>query len=127
MTRLNQFRASVRRLSYLCNSTTVAIASVVGVGMVPAPAHASDWGCQVLLCLSNPGGATQYPACVPPITKLWKQLSIGGAFPTCTGGGISKTKVNNLKDPRRRSVTMTSNDGRRTTYSLVGIEGVSAP
>lgn len=124
---VNQFRASAKSLSYLCNSTTVAIASVVGAGVVPAPAHASDWGCQVLLCLSNPGGATQYPACVPPITKLWRQLAMGGAFPTCTGGGITKAKVNNLKDPRRRSVTMISNDGRRTTYSLVGIEKGGAP
>lgn len=88
---------------------------------------AYDWQCQVLLCVSNPGGATQYPACVPPITKLWKRLSLGDAFPTCTNGGVSKTKVNKLKDPARRSVTMTYDDGRRSTLSLAGIEGNGAP
>jgi hypothetical protein len=46
-------------------------------------AQADDWGCQVLLCLANPGGPTQYAACVPPITRLWDALSHGGAFPTC--------------------------------------------
>jgi hypothetical protein len=128
MTMFSRIRTSARRLSYLCNFTTVTAFAVVGVGMVPAPALASDdWGCQVLLCVSNPGGATQYPACVPPITKLWKHLSLGGAFPTCTGGGVSKTKVNNLKDPARRSVTMTYDDGRRSTLSLAGIEGNGAP
>lgn len=128
MNRFDQIRASAKRLSYLCNSTTVAVAAVVGMGMVPAPAYANDdWGCEVLLCLSNPGGATQYAQCVPPITKLWKTLAGGGSFPTCTGGGVAKTKVDNLKDPQRRSVTMTYSDGRRQTYSLVGIEGTGAP
>src|SRR3546814_2376765 len=48
-----------------------------------APAAANDLGCQVLLCLSNPGGATQYAQCVSPMTKLWQRLATGGAFPGC--------------------------------------------
>jgi len=96
--------------------------------MDPAPVcKAYDCRCEVLLCVFNPGGATDYPACVPSITKLWKRLSLGDAFPTCTNGGVSKTKVNNLKDPARRSVTMTYDDGRRSTLSLAGIEGNGAP
>lgn len=51
-------------------------------------ARADDWGCQVLLCLSNPGGPTQYAACVPPIQRLWSELAKGGAFPTCSGVGF---------------------------------------
>ena len=96
--------------------------------MDPAPVcKAYDCRCEVLLCVINPGGAMEYPACVPSITKLWKRLSLGDAFPTCTNGGVSKTKVNNLKDPARRSVTMTYDDGRRSTLSLAGIEGNGAP
>lgn len=43
-----------------------AISVAVSAG-VAAPAHAQDWGCQVLLCLANPGGPTQYAECVGPI------------------------------------------------------------
>jgi hypothetical protein len=51
-------------------------------------ARADDWGCQVLLCLSNPGGPTQYAECIPPIQRLWNELAKGRAFPTCTGVGF---------------------------------------
>ena len=56
-------------------------------------ARADDWGCTVVLCLANPGGPTQYAACVPPVTRLWQHLKRGGAFPTCTGAGSSTSSV----------------------------------
>ncbi len=40
-------------------------------------ARADDWGCKVILCLSNPGGATQYAQCRPPVQKLWWWLARG--------------------------------------------------
>lgn len=46
-------------------------------------AHADDWGCEVLLCLSNPAGPTAVSQCIPPIRKLWRSLARGHAFPTC--------------------------------------------
>jgi hypothetical protein len=46
-------------------------------------AQASDHGCQVLLCLANPGGPTKVAECVPPIKKLLKDLAKGKAFPSC--------------------------------------------
>lgn len=53
-------------------------------------AAADDWGCQVLLCLADPRGPTTEGACIPPITKLWRELSKGHAFPFCDmGGGAS--------------------------------------
>lgn len=59
----------------------------------PQEAHASTWGCQVILCLATPGSPTTYAECVPPITKLWKTLAFGGSFPSCSEGGVSaKTK-----------------------------------
>ena len=54
-------------------------------------ARADDWGCQVLLCLSNPGGATQYAECRPPIERLWSHLAKGRSFPICSGAGFTAT------------------------------------
>ena len=86
-----------------------------------APAAANDLGCQVLLCLSNPGGATQYAQCVSPMTKLWQRLATGGAFPGCSGG-VARTNVYDRDSTTRRRVVITFNDGRSQTFSLAGIE-----
>ncbi|MEI2298724.1 hypothetical protein [Ensifer sp. MJa1] len=48
-------------------------------------ARAAEWGCQVILCLSNPAGPTQYTECLPPIQKLWRALAKGRPFPACQG------------------------------------------
>lgn len=101
----------------------VALSAVAALGLFAAsapPASASDWGCEVLLCLATPGSPTTYGACVPPITKLWSALARGGAFPTCTEGGVSKAQVSwaNKDHTVPRSVTMTNNDGSRQSYSL---------
>lgn len=53
---------------------------------IALPVHASDYGCKVLLCLSNPasnGGARGVPECVPPINQLYDDLKHGRGFPTC--------------------------------------------
>ncbi|RQV59930.1 hypothetical protein DF018_30210 [Burkholderia cenocepacia] len=73
-----------RRIVHRC-----ALALTVFAGtcvIAPGAAHADDWGCQVLLCLSNPGGPEQYGACVPPIERLWSALLHGDPFPTCDFG-----------------------------------------
>jgi hypothetical protein len=51
--------------------------------LAPGVARADDWGCQVMLCLSNPGGPEQYAECVPPIERLWAALRHGDPFPVC--------------------------------------------
>ncbi|MEP7453347.1 hypothetical protein [Phyllobacterium sp. SB3] len=68
-----------------CSITPLYLAPVV-------KAQASDWGCQVILCLSNPGGPTQYGQCRPPIQKLWRELARGHAFPTCSGVGFQSSR-----------------------------------
>lgn len=60
---------------------------------ISGTAIASEWGCQVVLCLSNPGGPTQFKECVKPIEKLWESLAKGKPFPTCEEGGISMSKI----------------------------------
>jgi hypothetical protein len=62
----------------------VAAIFLVAMFQVSSGARAEDlWGCEVLLCLSNPSGPTAVPECVPPITRLWDHLRHGGAFPSC--------------------------------------------
>jgi hypothetical protein len=55
-------------------------------------ARADEWGCQVILCLANPGGPTQYAECRPPIRKLWKWLAKGRSFPSCSGAGFESSR-----------------------------------
>lgn len=46
-------------------------------------AHASDYGCKVLLCLANPNGPKAVSECHPPINKLYDDLKEGRPFPSC--------------------------------------------
>ena len=106
----------IGRLVKKLGSGTGALAlGAAGVITVAAPqaAYASDWGCQVVLCLATPGSPTQYAECVPPITKLWNALAIGGSFPTCTGVGIETKKAKHGYD-----LTVTQADGGTSRYSL---------
>jgi hypothetical protein len=77
----------------------VALAIYLGASVfAPRFAHADDWGCQVILCLSNPGGPGQYGECVAPIEKLWNALRDGDPFPACDfgeGGGSQGTSASN--------------------------------
>lgn len=61
----------------------LGILTAGGISM-QSPAIASDWGCEVLLCLANPNGPTAVGECKPPIRKLWKHLAKGKPFPICT-------------------------------------------
>jgi len=90
----------------LCTAGFITVAA-------PGPAYASDWGCQVVLCLATPGSPTRYAECVSPITKLWNVLAMGGSFPTCTGVGIKTTKAKHGYD-----LTVTQADGGTSRYAL---------
>ncbi|WP_321907918.1 hypothetical protein [Paraburkholderia sp. J11-2] len=89
--RLCAMRSIVRRW-------TLALTLVAGTSVLaPGVAHADDWGCQVLLCLSNPGGREQYGARVSPIERLWSALRHGDSVPTCdfgTGGSQGTSATN---------------------------------
>lgn len=72
-----------------------------------APAHASEYGCKVLLCLANPasnGGPKGVGECVPPINQLYHDLSKGRPFPSCDSadgndGSSYARQVNDPYDP----------------------------
>ena len=102
----------LNRLGSAASGLAFSAAGLVAA-LVPQPAYASDWGCQVVLCLATPGSPTQYAECVPPITKLWNVLAMGGSFPTCTGVGISTKKVKH-----GYTMTVTRPDGVTSQYAL---------
>ncbi|MDH2436860.1 hypothetical protein QCD60_30560 [Pokkaliibacter sp. MBI-7] len=70
----------------------IALAIMMGSAAITSQsAQASDWGCQVLLCLSDPRGPTTESECRPPIHKLWRELAKGHSFPSCAMAGSSDT------------------------------------
>ena len=87
-------RSSIVLASFSTFSSVLILAPI----LTPRAALADDWGCQVILCLSNPGGPEQYAACVPPIEKLWAALRHGDPFPVCDfgAGGSQGTSAANI-------------------------------
>ncbi|WP_293976974.1 hypothetical protein [Sphingomonas sp.] len=105
MRALNRFAATAAGFPY-------PVAALIAVA-TPQPALASDWGCQVILCLATPGSPTTYAECVPPITRLWNVLALGGSFPTCTGVGIRTRETRH-----GYALTVTQADGSTSRYAL---------
>lgn len=69
----------------MARKTAVACAATFSLYVsLTTPATATDlWGCEVLLCLSNPAGPTAVAQCVPPIERLWRHLAALRPFPHC--------------------------------------------
>jgi hypothetical protein len=67
----------------------VGLALVAALTLLPKPAHAVD-GCLVLLCLAAPSWRA-IPQCVPPVKQLFRDLSRGKPFPTCSMSGAGNT------------------------------------
>jgi hypothetical protein len=68
--------------------TLITFAAILVAATLGGEAKADDlWGCQVLLCLSNPDGPEAVKECVPPIERLWDELRHGHPFPSCPSGG----------------------------------------
>ena len=93
-------------------------------------ANADDWGCQVLLCMANPNGATAVAACVPPIERLWNALKHGDGFPSCSfqdsqGNDLGPSKDTHASHQWANGVFclppyIVQNDDRPPTCSLAG-------
>ncbi|MGR9235000.1 hypothetical protein ACVMIX_006664 [Rhizobium leguminosarum] len=76
----------------LVNSVVAACCLAPPYLTSPGKAQANEWGCEVILCLSNPGGPTQFAACRPSIQKLWRELAEGHSFPTCSGATFHSSR-----------------------------------
>lgn len=60
------------------------IVAVSGMlSFLPATAVASQYGCTVVLCLSNPNGPEAVAECIDPIQQLRRDLRRGLSFPSC--------------------------------------------
>ncbi|MBY2932914.1 hypothetical protein HF279_09890 [Rhizobium leguminosarum] len=68
----------------LFNSVVAACCILPPYLTSPGNAQATDWGCEVVLCLSNPGGPTQFAE--------WRELAEGHSFPTCSGVGCRSSR-----------------------------------
>jgi len=81
-----------------------AAVSVCAAATFSGQAHADDWGCEVLLCLSNPAGPMAVAQCVPPIKRLYAALTKlhPDPFPTCeqaTASNHAGVDFNDYYDP----------------------------
>ena len=65
------------------NARLWCLCFALAIGLSSYAASADQWGCEVLLCLSNPAGPTAVKECEPPIRRLWDHLRDGNEFPTC--------------------------------------------
>ncbi|MBB6414179.1 hypothetical protein [Mesorhizobium sangaii] len=71
--------------------------ALAGTAALPSQSRASEWGCQVLLCLSGDWQGT--PSCHPPISKLIAAMeSPGFNWPTCPQANSSAAKVEKYED-----------------------------
>ena len=103
--------------------TTIRTAGLVFGMMVattggnPSTVKADEFGCTVLLCLSNPAGAMAEPACVAPVTKLWDIIRSGGS-PSCDGGAGVNLRISRGSKSKNRWVEFTDSTGNtsRTYY-----------
>ena len=53
---------------------------------------ADDFGCTVLMCLSNPAGWSAAPACVAPVTQMLSLLRSNNSF-SCDAVNGTKSNV----------------------------------
>jgi hypothetical protein len=74
-----------------------------------ATALASEWGCQVMLCLSDKRGPMTEEKCRPPIDMLYDRLRNGGSMPTCDeSNGYNVKRVVNPYDMCPQGLAETS-------------------
>ncbi|MER9070683.1 hypothetical protein NKH84_29810 [Mesorhizobium sp. M0902] len=70
---------------------------MAGAAALPSQSKASEWGCQVLLCLSGDWQGT--PSCHPPIYKLIAAMEAPGFdWPTCPQANSSAARFEKYED-----------------------------
>lgn len=71
--------------------------AIAGAAALPSRSNASEWGCQVLLCLSGDWRGT--PSCHPPIYKLIAAMEAPGFnWPTCPQANSSAARFEKYED-----------------------------
>ncbi|MEI9430173.1 hypothetical protein [Mesorhizobium sp. Cs1299R1N3] len=71
--------------------------AIAGAAALPSQSKASEWGCQVLLCLSGDWQGTS--SCHPPIYKLIAAMEAPGFnWPTCPQANSSAARFEKYED-----------------------------
>jgi hypothetical protein len=78
---------------------------------MPVSAFADDFGCTVLMCLSNPAGWGSVVDCVTPVTKMFELVARGGSF-SCAAEGLPSVSVSNGKKWYDRWISYTDSNGQ---------------
>jgi len=97
------------------------IAAAAAFAISPSALRADDglWPCEILLCLSNPGGAGEFAQCLPPIRKLPAHLASLKPFPVCREAGVSAARYTPpAKSGQSGRVEMRFADGRVQAFVL---------
>ena len=93
-----------------------ALVSVISANSLESSlVKADEWGCTVLLCLSNPAGPTSVPECVPPVEELLAVIRSGGV-PQCESGGTNAVNLQISRGPKAKNRWFEFSDstGKRT-------------
>ncbi len=121
------------------NARLWCLCFALAIGLTSHVASADQWGCEVLLCLSNPAGPTAVKECEPPIHRLRDHLRDGHEFPTCDmakdGKSSAYAKLGfNFFDPcpagtrplalGERAVQATMGGGTRTSWKPASVSDV---
>ncbi|MER9953178.1 hypothetical protein [Mesorhizobium sp. M0047] len=81
----------------ILKSLLVGAAAIAGTAALPSESKASEWGCQVLLCLSGDWKGT--PSCHPPIYKLIAAMEAPSFnWPTCPQANCSAARFEKYED-----------------------------
>ncbi len=82
-------------------------------------AYADDWGCQVMLCMSNPAGPMAVAECVPPMQRLYDAMSRKGfQWPTCDQAGKPDTPKPFTVDPNAQPFIGPTGGGGSTSNAM---------
>ena len=78
--------ASIGLVALVACDTVVAIPS--------AQAQDASFGCKVLLCAAaSAPGWTAIPYCVPIMEEVFRELALGGSWPTCSQANARRPDV----------------------------------
>ena len=93
----------------------VALVGVISAnGLASIQVKADEWGCTVVLCLSNPAGPTSVPECVPPVEELLAVIRSGGV-PQCESGSDAvNLQISRGSKAKNRWFEFSDSTGKRT-------------
>ena len=93
----------------------VGAVALIGAVTASSLVKADDWGCTVLLCLSNPAGPLAVAECISPVEELLPVIR-NGNVPQCDSGGSDSVNLQVSRGPKSKNrwFEFTDSTGKRT-------------